>query len=321
MHVVYCAPQLDGLAAAAILIRAARLRGTDARLGGFLSFESAEEQFTTMTGLTGDLLFLLDFLPDHLAALEKHLSAITVRNRIAYWNSHHAYDAQTQEMLRRYAHTVDLSGPIQDGPLPKMKLCAAELAQQRFLPQDQVAKELARMAHDIEFWERTDKRAAQLADLIASGFDPKELVAVLARGVFWSERFERLRQEYLAKKQEALHDILQHLTIKNVLTYRFGFTLAPTLLSTADAGQHILDNHAGVDVSAVLYRNGRISFRKRDSCPLNLAMLAKLFGGGGHTYAAGARLTQFPSITRENFEKVTFALDQRLKEHLVTKLL
>ncbi len=313
MHVVYCSPQLDGLAAAAILFRAARLQDKDVRLGGLLTFETAHEQFAAMGKLSGDLIFILDFLPDQLP----ELSAITVLNRIAYWNSHHAYDAATQETLKRFAHTIDLSGPMQEGTLPEVKRCAAELAQQRFLPNDQVAKDLARMAHDIEFWERADKQAAQLADIIASGFDPKELIDVLSRGVFWSERFERLRQDYLAKKKDALKDILDHLTIKNILDHRFGFTLAPTLLSTADAGQHILDNHAGVDVSVVLYRNGRISFRKRDTCPVHLAELARLFGGGGHTYAAGARIAQ--NITREQFDKVLFLLDQKLKGHLLAK--
>lgn len=318
MHVVFCPQQLDGIAAAAILLRAARLRNADARFGGLLNFENAAEQFSSMTKHSGDLLFIVDFLPDNLESLKGQLDSIIVLNRIAYWNSHHPHDEKTEELLRRYAHTVDLSGPLHHGTLPKEKLCAAELARRRFLPNDNVAKELASMAHDIEFWERTDKRAAQLADLIASGIEPKELAENLSKGIFWSERYEQLRQEYLVKKQHALQDIIKHLVVKNILNQRFGFTLAPTLLPSADAGQHILDNHAGVDVSVVLYRNGRVSFRKRDACQMNLADIAKLFGGGGHSYAAGARLNQFQSITRENFDSVLFALDQRLKEHLLS---
>jgi nanoRNase/pAp phosphatase (c-di-AMP/oligoRNAs hydrolase) len=139
----------------------------------------------------------------------------------------------------------------------------------------------------------------------------------LAKGVLWSERFELVQKDYLAKKKSALQGLLDHLDIRNVLNHRFGFTLAPSFLPSADAGQHVLDNHAGIDVTIVLYRNGRMSLRRRDACPLNLAELAKLFGGGGHAYAAGARLAQFPSITRENLSGVLFAIDQRLKAHLV----
>ena len=316
MHVVFCSPQLDGIAATAILFRALRLRGTEPRLGGTLKFDNAKEQFARMTEHKGDLIFILDFLPDNLAELEPQLKTITTQNRIAYWNSHHPHDTQDEELLKKYAHTVDLSGPLHHGTLPKEKTCAAELAQKRFLSNDAAAKELAVLAHDIEFWNRTDKRAVQLADLIASGIEPKELVDSLARGVLWSEKFENLRQDYLAKKEHALQYIMKHLTIKKILKYNFGFTLAPTLLPSADAGQHIIDNHTGVDVSVTLYRNGRVSFRKRDMCQINLAQLAKIFGGGGHAHAAGAKLSQFQSITRETFDQTVFALDQQLKAHL-----
>lgn len=317
MHVVYCSQQLDGFAAAAIVFRAARLRGNDIKLGGILNFENSEEQFAAMQKLSGDLIFILDFLPDNLPALEPKLNAITVRNRIAYWNSHHPHSESDGLILSRHAHTVDLSGPLHYAPVPKEKTCAAELTQKKFLPNDNIAKELAEIAHDIEFWERTDKRAVQLADLIASGIEPKELIESLSKGIFWSDKFEQLRQEYLAKKQHAMQDIISRLAVKNIAGLNFGFTLAPSILQSSDAGQHVLDSHAGVDVSAVLYRNGRISFRKRDTCNLNLAEIARLFGGGGHSYAAGARLSQFPSITRENFDKVLFEIDQKLKTHFL----
>ncbi|MEM4239776.1 MAG: DHHA1 domain-containing protein [Candidatus Woesearchaeota archaeon] len=317
MYVVYCSQQLDGIAAAAILFRAARLTGHEVRLGGILNFENADEQFSAMQNLSGDLIFILDFLPDNIQAFEQKLSAITVRNRIAYWNSHHPHSEADGAILSRHAHTVDLSGPLHYAPVPKEKTCAAEIAQKKFLPNDSVARELAKIAHDIEFWERTDNRAVQLADLIASGFEPKELVDILSRGILWSERFEQLRQEYLGKKQHAMQDIIAHLAVRNILGYNFGFSLAQSILPSSDAGQHILDTHSGVDVSVVLYRNGRISFRKRDTCNLNLAEIAKLFGGGGHNYAAGARLAQHQSITRENFDNVLFELDQQLKTHLL----
>jgi oligoribonuclease NrnB/cAMP/cGMP phosphodiesterase (DHH superfamily) len=294
------------------------LRNTDAKIGGFLDFDRANEQFESMAKLSGDLIFVLDFLPDSLAALKPMLDAITVRNRIAYWNSHHGYSAQDAELLMRYAHTTDLSGPLHNGVLPKEKKCAAELAQQRFLPNDRVAQELARMAHDVEFWERTHETAIKLADLLASGHDAKQLADSLSRGAFWNDHYEQLHRDYLARKRAALQDILSHLAIKNIAGTNFGFTLAPQFLPTADAGQHVLDSHAGVDVSVVLYRNGRVSFRKRDACAHNLAEFAKLFGGGGHAYAAGAKLAQFPSVTRDNFSSALFALDQKLRSRLIS---
>jgi oligoribonuclease NrnB/cAMP/cGMP phosphodiesterase (DHH superfamily) len=317
MRVVYCSPQLDGLAAAAIIFRASKLGSHDVRFGGVLTHDTAAKQFAAMATHAGDLIFILDFLPDNLQDFKKHLDAIIVRNRIAYWNSHQPHDAQIKEMLGRYAHTIELAGPEHYQAMPKEKICAAELAHYRFLPYDSVAKELARLANDNEFWKRADVQATKLADLIASGMEPKELIETLSRGVLWSERFEHLHREYVRKKQEALADILRHLVIKNIAGINFGFTLAPTLLASADAGQHVLDSHTSVDISVIIYRNGRVSFRKRDENTLNLAELAKLFGGGGHAYAAGARLSQFSSVTFETFGTVVFALDQKLKEHFL----
>lgn len=317
MHVVYCSPQLDGIAAAAILVRHARLNNKDSKLGGMISFDNAAEQCAAMAQHSGDLIFILDFLPDNLAALKPQLDTIIVRNRIAYWSSHHPHSADDEALLKRYVHTIDLSGPLHYAAVPKTKTCAAELACARFLPQDSVAKELARMAHDMEFWQRTDAQAIRLADLIAAGIEPKQLIDSLSRGVYWSERFDNTYQDYLQKKRVALHDLITHLTVKTILNYHFGFTLAPAWLPSADAGQHLLDNHAGVDVAVILSRNGRISFRRRDDCPLHLAELAKLFGGGGHAYAAGAKLPNTASITRENFSNILFALDQQLKQHLL----
>jgi oligoribonuclease NrnB/cAMP/cGMP phosphodiesterase (DHH superfamily) len=315
MHAVLCSAQLDGIAAAAILFRAARLRGAETRLAGLLTHDNALQVFREASQHQKQLFFVLDFLPDNLPAFVPVLEKLVRQNRIAYWNSHHPYDGPSAELLRRFAHTVDLSGPVHYGAVPTERLCAAELAQRRFLPQDAIAQTLAALAHDIEFWERRDERAIKLADLIASGFDAKELAEILSRGVFWSSRFDRLREDYLARRAKALQELMQHAVIRKYVTTTFAFTLAPSLLPTADAGQHVLDSHAGVDVSVVLYRNGRISFRKRDTCALDLAELARLFGGGGHAYAAGARLDL--QVTRDTFERALFLIDRALKDHFL----
>jgi oligoribonuclease NrnB/cAMP/cGMP phosphodiesterase (DHH superfamily) len=317
MRVLYCSPQLDGISTAAILTRAAKLKNTDVKLGGIITFENFSEQFNSMTTLNGDLIFILDFLPEPLESVEKQLKAITVRNRIAYWSTHHPHGKSTEDFLKKYAHTIDLAGPVYDAPLPKQKVCSAELAQKRFLPKDKIAIELALMAHDNEFWQRTHPTATKISDLIASGREPKELIDNLSRGIFWTEKQEQQHREYLRKKQEAMADIMKHLVIKNIAGTNFGITLAPTILATSDAGQHLLDNHTGIDVSAIVYRNGRISFRKRNECQLNLAEIAKTFGGGGHSYASGAKLNQ--SITRETFSNAVFLIDQKIREHILNK--
>ena len=39
MYVIYCSEQLDGIAAAAIISRYARLRNSECKIGGFLTYK------------------------------------------------------------------------------------------------------------------------------------------------------------------------------------------------------------------------------------------------------------------------------------------
>ena len=314
MYVIYCSEQLDGIAAASIISRYARLRNSECRIGGFLTYMNIEEKFAEMAILKGALIFILDFSPDQIQELEEKLKKISQKNKIVYWNSHHPYYAELVEMMKKYVHTVDFSGKLKNSSKPEMMMCSAELVGNKFMPMDSVATNLKKIAHDIEFWIRRDERSLKLADLISSGYDKKELLDSLSRGVIWSDRFERLRADYLDKKQKAFMDLLRKLEIKIYLNKKFGFSLAPSILSTADAGDKILTAHQAVDVSVVIYRNGRVSFRRRDDCDIDLSKLAKLFDGGGHAYASGGVIKEFKNISYDNFEKVLFAVDRKLKD-------
>lgn len=311
MYAVLCSAQLDGIAAAAIVFRAARLRGSKPKLAGLLTFENAQKVFSEAAKQKKQLFFVLDFLPNNIHALIPILQILTKKNRIAYWNSHHPYDAKTLEILKTFARTIDLSGPLHYGTVPRERLCSAELVQKRFLKNDKIAQTLAEFAHDIEFWERKNPQAQKLSDIIASGFDLRELVEILSRGVFWSKRFDALHKEYCEKRDSALQELIAKMQIKKYVSNTFAFALAPKFLASAQAGEHVLNCHSGVDVAVILYRNGKIAFRKRDECELNLAEIAKLFDGGGYKYAAGANLGI--TVTNENFEKTIFKIDRILK--------
>ena len=201
MYVIYCSEQLDGIAAASIISRYARLRNSECRIGGFLTYMNIEEKFAEMAILKGALIFILDFSPDQIQELEEKLKKISQKNKIVYWNSHHPYYAELVEMMKKYVHTVDFSGKLKNSSKPEMMMCSAELVGNKFMPMDSVATNLKKIAHDIEFWIRRDERSLKLADLISSGYDKKELLDSLSRGVIWSDRFERLRADYLEKSK------------------------------------------------------------------------------------------------------------------------
>jgi len=302
MYVIYCSEQLDGISAAAIVLRYARLRNSECRVGGFLNYLNIEEKFKEMAELKGNLIFILDFPPDQIERFEQKLKAISKHNKIVYWNSHHPYTADVLELMKRYVHTVDFSGKLKNSKQQEQMLCSADLVAKKFMPMDSVALHLKTIARDIEFWIKKDERAVKLADLITSGTNLKELISNLSRGVLWSEKFEKIRDEYLQKKQKAFMQLIGKLQIKQYLDKKFGFSIASNVLSSADAGDKILKTHQAVDVSVIFYRNGRISFRRRDGCKIDLSKIARLFDGGGHAYASGGRIKQFKNISYENFD-------------------
>lgn len=317
MYVIYCSEQLDGIAAAAIVLRYARLRNSECRIGGFLNYIDIEERFHEMTQLRGNLIFILDFSPDQIENFEQKLKDISRHNKIVYWNSHHPYSSDMLELMSRYIHTTDFSGKLKNSTKPEQMLCSTDLVARKFLPVDSVAFNLKQIARDIEFWLKQDERAIKLADIISSGYNRKELIENLSRGVLWSEKLEKIRTDYLDKKQKAFLQLISKLQIKQYVDLKFGFSLASNVLNTADAGDKILTSHQAVDVSVVMYRNGKISFRRRDGCSIDLSKIAKLFDGGGHAYASGGHIRKFKNISYENFDDVLFFVDRQLKNHFL----
>ena len=171
---------------------------------------------------------------------------------------------------------------------------------------------------DQEFWKRTDARAQRLTDLIASGTDKKQLILALSKGVYWSDHYEKLHKDYLWKKETAIQNLMKKLVIRKYLDVPFGITIASPILTTAEAGHTMLENHAGFDVSVVIFKNGKISFRKRDGCDVDLKKIAELFDGGGHHYASGGTLKKaFNSVTNENFDEVLYYVDRKIKDYFL----
>jgi oligoribonuclease NrnB/cAMP/cGMP phosphodiesterase (DHH superfamily) len=297
MITIYCSERLDGLASAAIIARHAKLTNLPVHFGGFLHPETLSEELEDIAKNERQLLFILDMSisPEHTQLIEKILQ----KNKIVYWNTH---DPQAVVPPAKIFDKGD-------------KKCSAELSMQRFLPHDLIAKHLAQLAHDVEFWQLEDERATKLADLIMAQYSPLELMDALSRGIFWSVQFETSHREYIQKKTAAIEELLKSLIVKPYLSYRFGYAIASSVLATAEACQKVLDGHAGVDVAIALYRNGKIAFRKRDECDIDVSQLAQLFGGGGHPYAAGAKLST--TVSKENFEDVIFQLDNAFKSFFI----
>lgn len=293
---VYTSEKLDGLCAAAIIFRHATLAKLPAHFAGFLHPESLPTELQELAREKNKLIFLLDssFTPEHLAVID----IIAKTNKIVYTNT---TDLSSIKIPARFSDQHD-------------KKSSAEQAQERFLPNDSVAKQLAHIAHEHKFWKINDDRTTKLADLLLSGYSTLELIETLSRGMYWNDRFETAHQQFTQKKNAALDELLKTITIKTYLTHRIGFCLASNFISPPEACDKMLSSHAGIDIACCLFRDGRIAFRRRDSGTLDLKAIAEIFGGGGQPYASGAKLAQ--QISKDSYPDVLFKIDTALRNHL-----
>ncbi len=295
---IYCSEKLDGVAAASIVMRHAVLSKLPVHFGGFLHPDALDAELQDMADDEQKLIFVLDMpvMPEHLPLLEN----VNQKNKIVYWNTH------DESSIVPPAKIFDRASGNK---------CSAELAHQKFLPNDLIAKKLAELAHEVKFWQVQDETALKLSDLISAQYSPVELLDSLSRGAFWNPQFEVFHKSFLVKKTVALDELLKSLIVKSYVNYRFGFCTASSILNTADACQKLLDGHAGVDVAVVLYRDGRIGFRRRDNCDVDVKALAELFNGGGRPFASGAKLNLL--VSKDSLPDVLFYLDQAFKNFFV----
>ncbi len=306
--VVLCYEGLDGLCSAAILARISNLKKYQFSLK-LINYQNAQKEFEELKKERNNVIFVLDFPPAEVFDLDELLGEIAKQNTIYYWNTHAKTDNSYKEILAKYCKTVEI----------KFAECSAQMMWQRFMAKDPVAKELAAIAYDFEFWQRQDERSEKLKDLLASKYDKKQLVEWLSKGVYWGEHFDGLRNEYLKKKEDKLKALVKNLVFKDYLGTKFGISKTSNLLNTSDAGQRILD-HSNVAISVAVYEDGKISFRRKPDCETDVSKLAALFNGGGHPYAASGRIKMneelpFDSIdSNERWEKALFFVHEKFME-------
>ncbi len=302
VHLIFCTDTVDGIAAAAIVGRTLTLRGHDWRLANALP--PVNESRQKLLSTKGQQLILCDIQPAALS--EDDIKTLCSNNKVVYWCADFPTKESTVDMVASICGAYDIA-------TARSPLCSAELAQRRFLPNDSSARSLAAMAHDIKQWKRSDESAARLADIIASGYDLRKLTVMLSKGVFWTESLELERQRYRERREKAIADMSNRLDIKDYVGVKFGFALCASFVTSADACSHILETHAGVDVACVIFRDGRIAFRRRDGIDVDLCEIASLFDGGGREYASGGSLGA--QVSNTNYEQVIFSVDRKLKDH------
>jgi oligoribonuclease NrnB/cAMP/cGMP phosphodiesterase (DHH superfamily) len=273
---------LDGIASAAILARYLEGQGKDVKVD-FVDYATQNEDLQRLRSLTETDIYIADFAFDEPEHYEVFNEIVAKGNRVAYWNDHHPHKDGVDEAITRYAEITDLCGP--------QPYCSAEIAQQRYLPNDTVARELAELAHDNDFWERKVENANKLADVIASGYDKNKLVSLLKHGETWNPELEQVWKAYDTRRNESYGRLDDRAEITQYGMTSCVISLADDMLATSDAGDYLLNKY-DTEMSVTLYRDGRMAFRRAEGGEVDLTDVARMFGGGGHPYASGAQLDE-----------------------------
>lgn len=295
---IYSSEQFDGIATSAIIARYATLKKLKYKID-FIDYSCDPEL------KEDEHIFFADINPERIN-LEK------IKKQIFFWAAYYPHKNEEKINIKvKHNHVMQPTAYEE-----YTKKSAAEAATRKFLPNDRIANEIARISRDIKFWEQKDERAEKLNALLSSGQDKKQIVETLARGSLWNETFENKIKEYAIKRDEALDEMMKTIRIKKYLKINFGIFLASNVLSSAESGHHALQKHKGIDVALVIFRNGRMSFRRRENCEEDLSKIAKLFRGGGHPYAAGGKIDGNP--TQKNFEQIIFQINQTLQKHFIS---
>jgi oligoribonuclease NrnB/cAMP/cGMP phosphodiesterase (DHH superfamily) len=286
LHCIAHKKDLDGLASHAILRRFARKTGEEV-VHHFADYDDLAEIIGRLSGaLRGERIVIADL--GYNSKLLTALGALTklCETNHVTWVDHHDWQGG-EAVLKlgfRFIHSSEL--------------CAAELVQREFMPQDDVARELARLAHAHDFRE-SNELAWRLYDVISSGYDKLSFVEALSRGEFWNEGFEEAYKKYQLAKEKGYAYLESHLRFFSVDGYTCAVALSKKYLSSTLAALYLQEK--GTDFVIVVYPDGKLSFR-RNNPEINLRKIAQLFGGGGREVAAGAKLER--EVTEENYLQV-----------------
>jgi len=196
------------------------------------------------------------------------------------WRDHHVWDGGT---LDNIADTVDY---LRVDP----RLCACEIVYEDLLKDDSVAREIALIGRDRDFWINNDPRSERLSTVINNDDWRAAVAAKLSRGVFVDADIEHQYEVQIKKKERIASNAMRRSKV-------YGNTAVTVSNGYSSDIAALLRDKYGSQVEIVLRSNGIFSIRTVAPVANHIA---KLFGGGGHPHAAGGNL-HFSVVDRVAF--------------------
>jgi len=213
------------------------------------------------------------------------------------WFDHHQWDREAVEKVNSAMKelVVDES------------LCASEIIQKRFVPDNDLARKLASLARAHDFNGEGSEQgifdhACKIQDVITSGYPKQAIVEQLSNGILWSDSFEVAYRQYQKVKSVAtriLDDTIErhHVLINGVIT---DVVLAFALdnLEAKDVKRHLFEKNQ-CDAVIVVWSDGRIAHEVISENFIAIPeKINKNFKGGGRGLVGGATYPE--AVNNEN---------------------
>ena len=291
---------LDGIASAAILKRA--FPGARVIL---IDYDDIRDAFKSLEG-TKEEIYVADL--NIGAAEKKALGSIEkiAKNARILWLDHHNWDPVVRKAAEKHMTLI-----------VNRDKCASEVVFDFFGEGDSVDAKIARFARDQDFYTKKIYDANRISDVIAARHGNMRfllsLVEMLSRGVFWKGEFDEIRDDYIAKKEKLLWDAVGAMTYYE----NFAITLSSPLVPSGEIAKETIEKKK-VDVLVILDPRGRISFRRKKGSSVDLSVLARSFGGGGHPYAAGASYGK--PISKKTLPLAKEAVAAKVRKRLTVRI-
>ena len=202
-----------------------------------------------------------------------------------FWFDHHIVDEEIKEEIKDFCKIY-----IND-----TNRCAAEIVQKYFLPDDNIAKKIASLAHDSDFKEYKYEISSELQLIIEFNRgelkinEKRKIVDFLSKGLYENEWFKAQMKElktwYDNQSKIALKNAKKIVLSKNqVLLMSFAKLGGGKITDLLRKEHDNLFAYIGIDTrfnEIIIY-----------SSNLNCREFARLFGGGGHRMRAGFKYEQ-----------------------------
>lgn len=223
------------------------------------------------------------------------------------WFDHHRWN---EEALAKV-------GSVVRGLIVDEKLCASEILQKRLLPENELAKQLARLARAHDFSGKGSRQgdfdfACRVQDVITSGYPKEMIVNQLAEGIVWSANFDIAYKQYQVIKADALRRMNETvekycISIDGVVA-NVALAFALDALEAKDAKRYLL-KESKCDVVIAVWSDGRIAYEiVSEKFTVISRKINDNFKGGGRGLVGGATYPQ-----RITLEKRTQCFDEIIK--------